>query len=35
MEDVIVGETEIYNIKGNKVHENVLEHSYDGKMLKN
>lgn len=34
MEDVIVGETEIYNIKGNiEIVENVLEHSYDGKML--
>ena len=34
MEDVIVGETEIYNITGNtEIVENVLEHSYDGKIL--
>ena len=34
MEDVVVGETEIYNLNGEiEVVENVLEHSYDGKMF--
>ena len=34
IEDVIVGETEIYNIKGEvESVENVLEHSYEGKIL--
>ena len=34
MEDVVVGETEIYNINGDtEIVENVLEHSYDGSIL--
>tara|TARA_B100000795_G_C22803239_1_gene443132 strand:- start:1393 stop:4965 length:3573 start_codon:yes stop_codon:yes gene_type:complete len=34
MEDVIGGDTQIYNLKGNvETVENVLEHSYEGKVL--
>ena len=34
IQDVVVGETEIYNLNGNvEVVENVLEHPYDGKLI--